>query len=291
MHPPPPVTESSAKTAPFPVWAYGAVSGVLIAWVLTCCLFVVCLRRRRSQHASRSYCCFGASSSTKSIKQDRTAFKMSSRKGNNSFASTIHTSETKSSHTITMTTEAQDCPPSDSRSVALLQRKASRNGSGGEVQRLLKGVENSGDPTTLMLNSSSASTPTNTASNQGCLKGHGLPPTAGVPYPTGVGGFQSATPPGAYNMINSLPGFSSEPQNGQALHYEAQWNDSQLQNSAGNRTKELHEVPPYASSNVVPLEMNQSTWNSVTEVFGNRGNILGIYVVQICDVRNYHSTY
>ncbi|VDK32412.1 unnamed protein product [Taenia asiatica] len=265
VHPPSPATESLVKTAPFPVWAYGAVSGVLIAWLITGCLFVVCLRRRKSQHASHSYCCFGVPSATKPIKQDRTTFKMSSRKANNSFFSTIHTSETKSSHTVTMTTDAQDCPPSDSRSVALLQRKASRNGSGGEVQHLLKGVESSGDPTTLMLNSSSASTPTNTTSNQGCLKGHGLPLTASVPYPTGVGGFQPATPPGAYNMINSLPGFSTEPLNGQMLHYEAQWNDSQLQNSAGSRTKELHEVPPYASSNVVPLEMNQSTWNSVAE--------------------------
>ncbi|KAL5112378.1 hypothetical protein TcWFU_006749 [Taenia crassiceps] len=263
VYSPSPTTEPSAKTAPFPIWAYGAVSGVLIAWLLTGCLFVVCLRRRKSQHSSHSYCCLGAPSTTKPIKQDRTAFKMSSRKANNSFVSTIHTSETKSSHTITMTTEAQDCPPSDSRSVALLQCKTSRNGGGGEVQRLLKGVESSGDPTTLMLNSSSTSTPTNTTSNQGCLNGHGLPLTAGVPYPTGVGGFQSVTPPGAYNMINSLPGFPMEPPNGQMLHYE--WNDSQLHNSAGSRNKELHEVPPYASSNVVPLEMNQSTWNSVTE--------------------------
>ncbi|VDM27704.1 unnamed protein product [Hydatigera taeniaeformis] len=165
-----------------------------------------------------------------------------------------------------MTAEARGCLPSDSHSVALLQREPSRSGSGGEVQRLLKGVECSGDLTTLILNSSSVSTPTNTTSNQGCLKGHGLPLTAGVPYLTGVGGFQSSTQSGAYNMINSLPGFSTESPNGQLVQYDTQWNDSQLQNSAGSRTEALHEVPPYASSNVVSPEMNQSTWNSAIEV-------------------------
>ncbi|CDS40470.1 roundabout 2 [Echinococcus multilocularis] len=266
VHPPSSVTGSSSKTAPFPVWAYGAVSGILIAWLLIGCLFVTCLRRHKSQHASPGYCCFGTPSTTKPIKRDQTAFKMYSRKGNNSFISPVNTSGTKSSHTITTTTEVQDYPPSTSHSAALLKCKASCNGSGVEVQRLLKGVESSCDPTMLMLNSSSASSPTNTTSNQDCFRGHGLPLTAGVPYLTGVGSFQPATPPGAYNMINSLPGFSSGPPDGRLLHYEAQQNDPQLQNSTSSRSKTPHEVPPYASSNVLPPEMNQSSWNPATEV-------------------------
>lgn len=251
----PPSSEFHSRTVFFPIWAYGAVSGAVVVWLLIGCLFALCLRRRKAQQDSRDFCCCCLSSSTsKPLKRDDIAFKLSPRKSSNNFASQINTSETKSSHTFTTNAETQDYTSSDHHSSVHLQRKASRNdgGSSAEGHRLLKSTESSGEPTAIMLNSSSASTPTNT-SNKACFKPHGLPLTASVPYPSGT------TPPGTYNMINSLTALSP--------HYESQWNnDSQLQNSAGARSNALPEIPAYASSNVLPSEMNKSSWNPGPEV-------------------------
>ncbi|VDL62459.1 unnamed protein product [Hymenolepis diminuta] len=255
----PPSSEFHSRTVFFPIWAYGAVSGAVVVWLLIGCLFALCLRRRKAQQDSRDFCCCCLSSSTsKPLKRDDIAFKLSPRKSSNNFASQINTSETKSSHTFTTNAETQDYTSSDHHSSVHLQRKASRNdgGSSTEGHRLLKSTESSGEPTAIMLNSSSASTPTNT-SNKACFKPHGLPLTASVPYPGGT------TPPGTYNMINSLTALSP--------HYESQWNnDSQLQNSAGARSNALPEIPAYASSNVLPSEMNKSSWNPGLEVDPNR---------------------
>ncbi|KAM7540224.1 hypothetical protein Aperf_G00000022193 [Anoplocephala perfoliata] len=251
--------ELQSKSVLFPAWAYGAVSGVVVVWILIGCLFAVCLRRRKIHQNSQGFCCccLQSPSTSKSLKQDDTAFNLSPRKPTNSFVSPVNTPETKSSHTVTTNAETQEYTSSDHHSSVHLQRKTSRNGGGSssEGRRLLKGTESSGEQATMMLNSSSASTPSNT-SNQACIKSHCLPLTASVPYPAGT------TPPGGYNMINSISGFS--PQMG---HYEAQWNNgSQQQNSSGGRSNVLQEVPPYASSNVLPNEMNQSSWNPGPEV-------------------------
>lgn len=251
--------EFPSRSVLFPAWAYGAVSGVVVVWLLIGCLFAVCLRRRKIHQDSQGFCCccLQPPSTSKSLKQDDTAFSLSPRKPTNSFVSPINTSETKSSHTVTTNAETQDYTSSDHHSSVQLQRKASRNGGGSssEGRRLLKGTESSGEPTAMMLNSSSASTPSNT-SNQACIKSHCLPLTASVPYPSGT------TPTDGYNMISSISGFS--PQMG---HYEPQWNnDSQHQNSSGGRSNVFQEVPPYASSNVLPNEMHQSSWNPGPEV-------------------------
>ena len=251
MHPQSSGAEYSVKPVPFPVWAYGAVSGVVVVWLLIGCLFTVCLRRRKPRHNSCRYCsccCSGSRSTAKAIKNDGSSLKMSSP---------IATSETKSSHTITTTTtEAQDYTPSDHHSVRL-QLKAARN---DEAKRLLKGTEGGSEPITMMPGSSSASTPTNTANS---MKGRCLPPTANVPYPSGAGGFQAPTPPSAFNVINSMTGFSPHySSGGLVVLYETHWNVSQLQTSVSSRNNGLLEVPPYASSNVLPPEVSRSSQNN-----------------------------
>ncbi|VDO00455.1 unnamed protein product [Rodentolepis nana] len=251
---PPP--DFNSRTVFFPIWAYGAVCGAVVVWLLIGCLFVICLRRRKAQQDSRGYCCCCLSSSTsKPLKRDDIVFKLSPRKSNNNFDSQINISETKSSNTFTTNAETQHYTSSDHHSSVHLQRRASRTcgGSSTESHRMLKGTESSGEPTAIMLNSSLASTPSNTTTNQPCFKPQCLPPTASVPYPSGT------TPPGTYNMINSLTGFPPQ--------YESQWNnESQVQNSAGARSNAHPEIPAYASSNVLPSDMNNSSWNSGPEV-------------------------
>lgn len=263
----------SSSSAPFPIWAYGAVAGVVVIWLLIGFLIALCLRRRKSSTPSSasSYrsCCF--SSTAKPIKHDPSAFRMCSRNTSNAFNPSIASSATKSSHlipSISGTTQEYQLTSvnhhhqlSSAATSAVLQRRASLRNNNGEMQRLLmKGSEGTGEPTP-QLSSSSASSPTNTACynrNQQYQPNAAFPPPTQPPPPP--------TQPLTHNMVNSLPGFS--PQNRQPLTYDGQWMDNG--NGGGGvrgRCPIPPEVPPYASSNVLPpAGMTQSAWSGANEV-------------------------
>ncbi|VDD75652.1 unnamed protein product [Mesocestoides corti] len=247
----------------FPSWAYGAVSGVAIAWLLVGFLLVFCLRRRKSQQTSPHYCCFGKFTSTNLSKQDHVPFQMSTRNKNNAFFAPNASPETKVGHLIPPITETQDYQAGDHQAVSLLHVKSSKSG-GTEVQRLLKSVEGAGEPI-VQTTSSSSSTPINAMSSQGCHKGRCLPLTSSVPFPTNAAMFQPTTP-ATHNLINGNSSFSSQPPNGQVIGYAIQWSDSQAPSSEGAGGAGPPEVPPYASSNVLPLELDQSSWKPSSEV-------------------------
>ena len=260
--------EYTEKTVNFPVWAYGAVSGVVVSWLIIGSLSAIYLRRRRLSQVSGgccSWCYLGVPSTAKPIKGDGLSLKLSSPKASNNLNSPINTSETKSSHTITTTTtEPQDYTTTGHRSV-LLQSKASRN---VEDQRLIREIDGSGEPFAMVFNPSSASTPTNSANNnQSCMMGHCLPLTTNVSYPNAVELFQTPSSLHTCNSINSFSGFSPQSSSGgQMVPSEAQLNSSPILSSVNSRSDAPFEVPPYATSNVLPLEVNISLWNNSRKV-------------------------